>query len=157
LDVSWQYLIDTGIVEDDCFPYSSDDGDVEACPKKCKKSGMKWQKFKADSYTQFSSIDEIQTSLMEDGPVEAGFDVYEDFMNYESGIYERTSDNLLGGHAVKVVGWGNESGTDYWIVANSWGPAWGETGFFRIAFGQCGFESEMIAGAPATNGKHLKQ
>merc|ERR1712064_240684 len=38
----------------------------------------------------------------------------------------------LGGHAVKVVGWGKHFSTFYWIVQNSWGPSWGESGFFRI-------------------------
>ncbi len=34
----------------------------------------------------------------------------------------------LGGHAIKIVGWGTESGTPYWIVANSWNPEWGNKG-----------------------------
>jgi len=34
----------------------------------------------------------------------------------------------LGGHAVKIVGWG----ADYWIAANSWGTAWGDKGYFKI-------------------------
>jgi cathepsin B len=71
-------------------------------------------------------------------------------MSYNGGIYRRSSDNLLGGHAVKIVGWGKDEsdGTEYWIVANSWGPKWGEEGFFRIAFGECQFESSLWAGKP---------
>lgn len=69
---------------------------------------------------------------MTNGPVETGFTVYSDFMSYRGGIYEQNSYSALGGHAVKIVGWGVEDGTDYWIVANSWGPSWGEEGFFRI-------------------------
>jgi len=58
--------------------------------------------------------------------------VYSDFMSYRGGVYVHTGGKLEGGHAVKIVGWGSEGGMDYWIVANSWGPLWGEEGYFRI-------------------------
>jgi C1A family cysteine protease len=38
-------------------------------------------------------------------------------------------------HDVEVVGWGEEDGTKYWIVRNSWGTFWGEVGFFRLLRG----------------------
>jgi len=41
----------------------------------------------------------------------------------------------MGGHGVKIVGWGASGNLKYWIVANSWGTFWGEAGYFRIAFG----------------------
>lgn len=146
LDHSWQYLVSTGIVEDSCFPYASGSGNVPSCPNKCTSGSKKWNKYRAASYTEFSSTAQIQQDLQANGPVETGFDVYQDFMSYKSGIYKHTSGGLLGGHAVKVVGWGTSGSTKYWIVANSWGSSWGEQGFFRIAFGQCNFDSDMIAG-----------
>jgi cathepsin B len=80
--------------------------------------------------------------------METGFTVYQDFMNYKSGVYKHVSGNVLGGHAVKIVGWGQENGTNYWICANSWGTSWGENGFFRIAWGQCGIDSAVYGCAP---------
>jgi cathepsin B len=37
-------------------------------------------------------------------------------MYYKSGIYKRESDKILGGHAVKIIGWGTEDETNYWIA-----------------------------------------
>jgi cathepsin B len=70
-------------------------------------------------------------------------------MQYESGIYKHVSGGLLGGHAVVIVGWGVEDGTNYWIAQNSWAADWGEEGYFRIAEGECNFDSQGIAGEAA--------
>jgi len=80
--------------------------------------------------------------------METRFDVYEDFMNYESGVYVHTSGALEGGHAVKILGWGVENGLNYWLCANSWGESWGIDGFFKIAWGQCGIDSTVYACTP---------
>jgi len=86
--------------------------------------------------------------MFTNGPITTCFDVYQDFMNYTSGIYVRHSNDLLGGHCVKVIGWGYDatSKLNYWMAQNSWGPTWGMQGYFNIAAGQCGFDSNFIAG-----------
>jgi len=88
--------------------------------------------------------------LMENGPAEAAFTVYEDFMNYKSGVYKHVNGQMLGGHAVKIMGWGEENGTPYWLVANSWNSDWGDNGTFKILRGEdhCGFESSIVAALP---------
>jgi len=48
-----------------------------------------------------------------------------------------------------MLGWGTDAdGTDYWICANSWGPAWGEKGFFRIEVGDSGIDESVWACSP---------
>ena len=45
-----------------------------------------------------------------------------------TGVYQHTSGHMLGGHAIRILGWGTEEGTPYWIVANSWNTDWGDKG-----------------------------
>ena len=46
--------------------------------------------------------------------------VYKDFFVYESGVYSRSQFSSgitpLGYHSVKIIGWGEETGTPYWVI-----------------------------------------
>lgn len=59
----------------------------------------------------------IQIELMTNGPMMVGMTVYEDFMNYKSGVYKYTTGSPVGGHAIKLIGWGHEEETGelYWV------------------------------------------
>jgi len=93
----------------------------------------------------------MQNEIYNNGPIEVAFSVYRDFMTYKTGVYQHKTGGLLGGHAVKAIGWGVSNGTPYWIIANSWGSSWGQNGIFWIKRGsnECGIESNVITGTPA--------
>lgn len=150
LDRAWGYLEKTGVVADDCFPYVSGDGrNVPHCPHgTCVDNKLKYVKYRAvaNSSKPLNCPVQIKQELVKNGPVQTGFMVYEDFMHYKSGVYEHTHGEKLGGHAVKIIGWGSENGKEFWIAQNSWGPTWGENGFFRIKFGECLFDQNAFAG-----------
>jgi cathepsin B len=103
-------------------------------------------------YGVSSDQNQIMQEIMTNGPVEAAFDVYEDFASYTSGVYHHVSGGLLGGHAISIIGWGVQGSTPYWIVRNSWNRTWGENGYFRIVRGQdeCGIEDGVVAGTPSS-------
>ncbi|XP_049336242.1 cathepsin Bb isoform X2 [Astyanax mexicanus] len=102
------------------------------------------------SYSIPSDPKQIMAEIYKNGPVEAAFTVYEDFLLYKTGVYQHRTGAVLGGHAIKILGWGEENSTPYWLAANSWNNDWGDKGYFKILRGQdhCGIESEMVAGIP---------
>ena len=69
-------------------------------------------------------------------------------MSYKKGIYHHTTGDFLGGHAVKIIGWGEDNGVQYWIAANSWSTSWGENGHFKIKIGDCGFADTAYSCSP---------
>eukprot|EP00066_Takifugu_rubripes_P004034 XP_003967090.1 PREDICTED: pro-cathepsin H [Takifugu rubripes] len=86
---------------------------------------------------------EMEDAVATRNPVSFAFEVTPDFMHYSSGVYSSstchtTTDKV--NHAVLAVGYGSENGTPYWIVKNSWGPGWGQDGYFLIMRGKnmCG-------------------
>ena len=81
--------------------------------------------------------EDIMQELRSQGSVQAVMEVHQDLFLYQAGVYTNTNTGpVLGQHAVRILGWGEEGGTKYWKVANSWGQHWGERGTFRIARGQ---------------------
>jgi len=164
---AWTYWGTTGLSTETCDPYSLPSCDhhmansSNPCPTNeyatpvCKKEcvdGEKWNatihKGKAVSTT--SGEASIMAEIYKNGPVETAFTVYSDFLTYKSGVYVQTSNQVMGGHAVKFVGWGTENRTKYWLVANSWNVHWGDEGFFKIIRGvdECGIEDQVYFGTP---------
>jgi len=124
------------------------------CPAKCGANAKApHNHFSKDKYKfdgdviSYPDAESIAAGIMAHGPVEAAFDVYSDFENYAGGIYKHTTGSQLGGHAIRIVGWGVEKGTKYWKVANSWNKYWGEDGYFRIVRGSnnCGIEDQVTS------------
>merc|ERR1711862_1089092 len=72
--------------------------------------------------TPSNDVKQIQMELMTNGPTEAAFTVYEDFVNYKSGVYQHVTGKALGGHAIRLLGWGEEN-----ELPTGWWPTHGTT------------------------------
>ncbi|XP_035826569.1 cathepsin B-like [Aplysia californica] len=124
------------------------------CVKKCREGyGKDYEsdKHRGREHYHVWDVREIMQELVDRGPVEASMEVYSDFISYKSGVYQVTKGaSKLGSHAIKILGYGVENGTEYWNVANSWNADWGDRGFFKIRRGhnECGIESHVITGLP---------
>merc|ERR1712121_36486 len=176
LGSSWEYWKEEGIVsggnyntKEGCQPYlvaacdhhvvgklqpcSKKETKTPKCSKKCEDGynvTFKEDKHYGAKVYSVRGEQNIMQELVTKGPVEAAFTVYSDFPQYKSGVYKHTTGSPLGGHAIKIMGYGEESGVKYWLVANSWNEDWGDKGFFKIARGrdECGIESQVVAGDP---------
>lgn len=122
------------------------------CTSTCSENayGTTYTKDKHFASTSYSvrGVENMQKELMEKGTLSVALSVYEDFETYSSGVYQHVSGKYLGGHAIKMIGWGVEDGTPYWLCVNSWNESWGENGTFKILRGsdECGIESDVVAG-----------
>jgi cathepsin B len=115
-------------------PYSSD---------KTKIKSYKYIVGGTVTATMGLMINELNTF----GSIIAFMYVYADLFSYKTGIYTYQSGALIGGHAIRIIGYGTSNGVDYWLVANSWGTGWGESGYFRIKRGvnMCSIEALPVA------------
>eukprot|EP00358_Blepharisma_japonicum_P002524 CAMPEP_0202945436 /NCGR_PEP_ID=MMETSP1395-20130829/6453_1 /ASSEMBLY_ACC=CAM_ASM_000871 /TAXON_ID=5961 /ORGANISM="Blepharisma japonicum, Strain Stock R1072" /LENGTH=253 /DNA_ID=CAMNT_0049645449 /DNA_START=341 /DNA_END=1102 /DNA_ORIENTATION=+ len=145
-DTAWAFLHEYGTATASCIPNSLI-GEVKECPNFCHPLGL-FTIYRSKKVVTFQGQAEIQAGILEGGPVEATMTVYQDFMTYKGGIYKHTTGSLVGYTSVKLIGWGNQNGVNYWIAANAWGTNWGLQGYFWIAFGQCDIDVEAIAGNP---------
>jgi C1A family cysteine protease len=77
-------------------------------------------------------VDNIKSAVYR-YPLSVSYEVFDDFYSYAGGVYEHTFGESSGWHAVVIVGWNDREQS--WIVKNSWGPSWGDHGYFRIKWG----------------------
>jgi hypothetical protein len=129
----------SGLTFADYFPYTAGD---QAC-----NANADWPNHMV-KVTAWQSLTNNAAAMKEYistyGAITACFLVYQDFFSYGGGVYQHVTGTLAGGHCVSLIGY--DDGQGCWIGKNSWGTGWGEGGFFRIAYGQCGIESWHVCG-----------
>jgi C1A family cysteine protease len=134
-------ILSGGLPHESYFPYTASSSDDT-----CTNANAGWQNdtYKIASWSYVTSttvsIGDIKNALYTYGPLVTTMDVYTDFFYYTGGgPYEYSYGKYEGGHALLIVGYVDDLSVDgggYFIVKNSWGSDWGDSGYFNIAYSQ---------------------
>lgn len=125
MDSAFEFAIEKGMCTESEDPYKAHD---ERCGK-------------CEAQAQFSGCMDVanddESELMKavaQQPVSVAIEAdHEAFMFYRGGIIDDVSCGTKLDHGVLVVGYGEDNGSKYWLIKNSWGESWGENGYVRIA------------------------
>jgi len=143
MDYAYEFIIKNGGIDtEEDYPYAGYDNRCDANRKNAKVVTI-------DDYEDVPINSEASLQKAVAGQpvavaIEGGGRA---FQLYSSGIFTGSCGTALD-HGVAAVGYGSENGKDYWIVKNSWGSSWGESGYIRMerniksASGKCGIAME---------------
>ena len=123
--------LEAGSVLESNFSYTASDS---ACnPPHAHYQKIEDWKFVGSSFG-VPSVEALKNAIATYGPVAAAVCVGSAFTGYHSGIFSTDEKYVCKtgqvNHAVVLVGW--DDATDTWIMKNSWGTGWGESGYMRI-------------------------
>jgi len=137
---AWTYIISTGGLDSESsYPYTAEDGTCQFNAKNivAKVSGWKYATSSGDETT-------LQTNLLAQ-PISICVDAA-NWQDYTSGVMTAWECAWVVelDHCVQLVGYNSGASPAYWIVRNSWGTTWGESGYIRLTMGEntCGLTEE---------------
>jgi cathepsin F len=135
---AYKYIASAGgIKTDQQYPYKATEGSCSFTTDKADVQIKGSRKIPADEAT-------MAEALINEGPLSIGLNAH--YMQfYSGGISDPVHCDSQMDHAVLIVGFGVENEVPYWIIKNSWGPDWGEAGYYRIVRGKgmCGLAQDV--------------
>jgi hypothetical protein len=133
-----------GIPLESCYPYTATSG---SCSYNCTLYFPVDSWYLVGNSSSVPSTSALKQAIYDHGPVAAAVYVNSAFQNYTSGIFNSCQSSSPN-HAIVLVGWGDT----YWILKNSWGTGWGESGYMRITFGCSNVGYAACYAIPKTGG-----
>ncbi len=127
------YARDRGIPDEACLPYSRINQPYSPCPDRDKRV------VKIQKWGELYSASKAKAWIARKGPILTAMEVYSDFFSYRGCVYRHVKGDFRGLHAICIVGYDEQRRC--WICKNSWGTGWGEKGWFKIGYGECGIGS----------------
>ncbi|OMJ80521.1 hypothetical protein SteCoe_19217 [Stentor coeruleus] len=131
-------MIANGLTSDKLYPYMATEGT-------CKQGLVT-----SANMTSFNDVPPNDSSVLylavSKQPVSAAVDADPYiWQNYKGGVISRNCGTTLN-HGVLIVGYNSISNPPYWIIKNSFGQSWGESGYIRLAVvqgeGVCGVQQQ---------------
>lgn len=134
MELAFDYAMDHGLVSEWTTPYTSYNGDDGNCTLTAEVP-LRVAGITGYTVTLQNDYEDLMTAVARSGPVSITVDASQ-WSTYQGGVFDGCDQEAPDlDHGVLLVGYGTETSTgqDYWLVRNSWGPAWGEQGYIRLA------------------------
>ncbi|XP_069042082.1 cathepsin K-like [Lepisosteus oculatus] len=128
--LSYDYIIKNGGIQaETTYPYAMQNQICTADKSKIVATLSDWK------FLPIGDEQALQDALVTIGPVAVAVDGSTiNFQFYRQGIFSDSKCNIWKlSHATVLIGFGTEGSANYWTIKNSWGPYWGENGYFRLA------------------------
>ncbi|KAL3533800.1 hypothetical protein ACH5RR_007321 [Cinchona calisaya] len=131
MEDAFEFMVkNKGVASEATYPYTAVDGT-------CSKTKEASHAAKIKGYEKVPVNNEAALlKAVANQPVSVAIDASGmAFQFYSSGVFTGDCGTELD-HGVTAVGYGTTSdGTKYWLVKNSWGASWGESGYIRMERG----------------------
>ncbi|KAJ1698797.1 hypothetical protein LUZ63_007309 [Rhynchospora breviuscula] len=122
-----------GITTDEKYPYTSGATNTQGTCDASKTSSHDVTISGFEFVPPYSESD--LEKAVANQPVSIAIDASGSFHQFfSSGIFNGPceADTFHLNHAVTIVGYGASNGIKYWIVKNSWGTSWGDSGYMKM-------------------------
>ncbi len=156
-DEPFNLMLTRGLPNEFDYPYTAV-ADKSNCrlndsnPPTVRYRAVNWGYVDRDDTTFMPTDQAMKRAILDHGPIAVAFNATADFVqwgwNGAPGVFKTQVQGDIN-HGIVIVGWDNNKDGGAWKIKNSWGCAWGQSGFAWVGFGvnKIGFNAAWVEAA----------